>query len=65
MQSVHVLLRRLSDEPDELLRRSVLTAVAALAEPGSAGGELPESLRDSWSELVRAGTLLGCVCDVS
>ncbi|KAK9822384.1 hypothetical protein WJX81_006810 [Elliptochloris bilobata] len=51
MQSVHALLKRLTGEPDELLRRSVLTAVAALAQPGSAAGELPEALRDYWAEL--------------
>ena len=48
--NLHPLLERLSAEPDPLLRRSVLTAVAALAQPGSSAGAFPAALWDSWSE---------------
>ena len=46
------LLERLAGEADPLLRRSVLTAVAALAAPGSSAGAFPEQLVDAWSERV-------------
>jgi len=59
MRSAHALLKRLASEPDDLLRRAVLTAVAALAQPGGSAGELPDALRDSWSELVRAHAAWG------
>lgn len=48
------LLERLAGEADPLLRRSVLTAIAALAAPGSSAGPFPEQLWDPWSERVRS-----------
>lgn len=50
--NVYPLLDRLAGEPDLLLRRSLLTAIAALALPGAATGELPEPVRERWSERV-------------
>jgi hypothetical protein len=50
--NLHPLLERLAGESEPLLRRSVLTAIAALAQPGSAAGPFPEALWDPWSERV-------------
>ncbi|CAL8471570.1 g11112 [Coccomyxa elongata] len=50
--NVYPLLDRLAGEPDLLLRRSLLTAIAALALPGAATGELPEPVRERWSERI-------------
>lgn len=50
--SVYPLLERLAGESDLLLRRSLLTAIAALAQAGPAVGDLPEGVRGRWSERV-------------
>lgn len=51
--NVHPLLERLAAEPEPLLRRSLLTLLAALAAPGSSTGAFPEALWDPWTERVR------------
>lgn len=51
--NVYPLLERLAGESDLLLLRSLLTAVAALAQPGTVRGDLPDAVRERWSERVR------------
>ena len=46
------LLDRLAGESDELLRRSLLTAIAAMAQCGVAGEALPTAVREAWAEKV-------------
>ena len=46
------LLNRLAGESDELLRRSLLTAIAAMAQCGVAGEALPTAVREAWAEKV-------------
>ena len=46
------LLERLAGEHDELLRRSLLTAIAAMAQCGIAGEALPTEVREAWAEKV-------------
>lgn len=50
---VYPLLDKLAGEPDSLVRRSVLTAISALAQPGTpAATNVVESLSEKWSERV-------------
>lgn len=51
--NVYPLLERLAGESDLLLLRSLLTAVAALAQHGTVRGDLPDAVRERWSERVR------------
>ena len=46
------LLDRLAGEPDELLRRSLLTAILVMAQPGSSGDAMPTAVREGWAEKV-------------
>ena len=46
------LLDRLAGERDELLRRALLTAIAAMAQCGVAGEALPTAVREAWAEKV-------------
>ena len=46
------LLDRLAGEPDELLRRSLLTAISIMAQPGSCGDAMPTTVREGWAEKV-------------
>ena len=46
------LLDRLAGEPDELLRRSLLTAISVMAQPGSSGDAMPTAVREGWAEKV-------------
>ena len=63
--NLHPLLERLSMEPEPLLRRSVLTAIAALAQPGSSAGAFPAALWDTWSERVGARGSTACMTQSS
>ncbi|CAK0785443.1 hypothetical protein CVIRNUC_008652 [Coccomyxa viridis] len=54
------LLDRLAGESDELLRRSLLTAIAAMAQCGLAGEALPTAVREAWAEKI-----LGWLCEDS
>jgi hypothetical protein len=54
---VYPLLEKLAGEPNLLVRRAVLTAITALAQPGTAAGaaattSVPEGLSEKWSERV-------------
>ena len=64
MTSVNLLplLERLAGEPDELLRRSLLTAVAAMAQLGASEERLPTAVREAWAEKVASlsHTLSSC-----
>jgi hypothetical protein len=50
--NVYPLLEKLAGEPDALVRRSVLTAVAALAQPGAGDDGFPDALSEQWSDRV-------------
>ena len=54
MTSVNLLplLERLAGEPDELLRRSLLTAVTAMAQSGASEEHMTTSTREAWAEKV-------------
>ena len=54
MTSVNLLplLERLAGEPDELLRRSLLTAVTAMAQSGASEEHMPTNVREAWAEKV-------------
>ena len=46
------LLERLAGESDELLRRSLLTAVTAMAQSGASEEHMPTIIREAWAEKV-------------
>ena len=54
MTSVNLLplLERLAGESDELLRRSLLTAVTAMAQSGTSEEHMPITVREAWAEKV-------------
>ena len=54
MTSVNLLplLNRLAGESDELLRRSLLTAVTAMAQSGASEEHMTISTREAWAEKV-------------
>lgn len=54
MASVNLLplLERLAGESDELLRRSLLTAVSAMAQTGVPGQTMPTAMQEAWAEKV-------------
>lgn len=54
MTSVNLLplLERLAGESDELLRRSLLTAVTAMAQSGVPEEHLQTTVREAWAEKV-------------
>lgn len=52
------LLERLAGESDELLRRSLLTAVSAIAQAGTSDEMMPTIVREAWAEKVLSHELL-------
>lgn len=54
------LLERLAGESDELLRRSLLTAVSAIAQAGTSDEMMPTIVREAWAEKVLSHELLLC-----
>jgi hypothetical protein len=52
------LLDRLAGEPNELLRRSLLTAISIMAQAASSGDPMPTPVREDWAEKVSLPPLL-------